>query len=54
MTCRHARDPPPDAGAASLRWTCRIVETATGERVDALLFVRAELAAKVRALPAPP
>jgi N-methylhydantoinase A len=35
--------PPPDTGAATPSGRCRVVETATGEPVDALLFVRSEL-----------
>jgi N-methylhydantoinase A len=35
---------PPDAGAARPAGACRVVETASGEAVDASLFVRATLA----------
>ena len=41
--------PPPDAGAAPPTGQCRIVETATGETVDAALFVRADLPQGMRA-----
>ncbi len=34
---------PPDAGAAAPAGQCRIVETTSGEAVDAALFVRAAL-----------
>ena len=38
------QDLPPDAGAATPSGRCRIVETASGETVDAALYVRGELA----------
>ena len=43
MNC-HARLPmPPDAGAATPIGRCRMIETTSGEAVDAALFVRAAL-----------
>jgi N-methylhydantoinase A len=35
---------PPDAGVATPSGQCRIVETASGEAVDAARFIRTELA----------
>ena len=44
MTCRRALPTPPDAGRRDADpGTCRIVETASGETVDASLFVRSAL-----------
>jgi N-methylhydantoinase A len=44
-----ARLPPPaDAGAAMPSGRCRVIETATGEAVDASLFVRSALSAGAR------
>jgi N-methylhydantoinase A len=37
------QDLPPDAGVAVPSGRCRIVETASGEAVDASVFVRAAL-----------
>ena len=43
MNCRRDRTSPPDAGAAMPSGRCRIIETASGEAVDASVFVRAAL-----------
>jgi N-methylhydantoinase A len=42
------QDQPPDAGAARPSGRCRIVETASGETLDASVFVRAALPKGVR------
>ena len=43
MNCRSDCRCQPDAGAAAPAEQCRIVETISGETVDASLFLRAAL-----------